>query len=567
MYKNIFKILLLLFVVTGCKKQDFVDANTDHLVLYGITPESQFLTGSKAIVANDFEYYYEIYRDIMPWLQLNTPTQGNQRNFTQASNPFSRYSNLFGRGGGIALYDVNQLIAKLPSPQKESYMQLGAFARILLDYSYFYVSDVYGSLPYTEAFQGRYTGVYTVPFNKQQDIFNLLEADLKAAISDIKNAPAGQVAINDYDQFYYGDASKWIKAANALRLRLAMRLMKQDATTASAIISDVLASPSVELMESNDDSWALKTTSGYASGGNWNPDGLRGTKALIDFMLKTNDPRLRIYYTKNSYSQQNFEIAKDTGFVSPGATFVNQRYVGSYASPDSAALPAIRARYYTTKTINKGSGTVVLDTLSNINPRLFQTAFAGGTGIQYFPLITYADYGFMRAELAATGAGAGDAKEWYEKAVTASIEYYGKMATDGQLVDYYLEGGNAPAVTAPTAAEISSYLQTPEVAFDESRALDLIASQSFLNFFKEPNEAWALVKRTGLPNNSTSLMLENLYYNGTLLTIPRRAPLDNPTTGSINYDNIMAAITEMQADPNYGSGPGDISGRVWWDKP
>jgi hypothetical protein len=119
----------------------------------------------------------------------------------------------------------------------------------------------------------------------------------------------------------------------------------------------------------------------------------------------------------------------------------------------------------------------------------------------------------------------------------------------------------------PTQSEIEAYLAQSGIKYDPAKALDQIASQSFLNFFKECSEAWALLKRTGMPNNSTVLKMENLYYNGTLLTIPRRASRQLPNTGDINYDYASAAFEEMEQDPNYGNGPGDISGRVWWDTP
>lgn len=559
-------IIITLAVFAGCKKQDFVDANIDPTVVYTIPPENEFLNGSKTIFANDFEAYYEVYRNIMPWLQLNTPLSGNSKNFTEAANPFSRYDNLFGRGGGAYLYDVNVLIGKLPDGvKKDAYKQLGAIARILLDFEYFYVSDIYGSIAYTHAFEGRYNSVYTVPFDNQQTIFSGLDADLKNAISEIKNAPSGQFDIGNYDQFYYGDVSKWIKAANALRLRIAMRLLKRDQATAEGIIKEVLASPASELMSDNDDSWTFKASSSLASGGNFNPDQLRASKAMVDFMLKTNDPRTRIFFTKNSYSKENFDLAKAQGLLGGSATFVDQRYVGSYASPDSASNPKITNQYYRTRTIAKGSSNLVLDTLSNINPRMFQTAFSGGNGVQYFPLITYADFLFMRAEIAARGIVTGNTEDFYTKAVTASIAYYGEMAVSHQLLDYYLESGAGKQVEAPTQDEINAYLSQPDVKFNAAKALDQIASQSFLNSFKECNEAWALVKRTGLPNNTTVLKLENLVYNGKMLSIPRRAPRTIPNVGDINYQNVTDAYNEMAQDPNYGSGPGDISGRVWWD--
>ena len=566
MFKNIIKISIASLLFWGCKKATFTEVNVDPNVAYTVNPESQFLNGSKSIFGNDFEAYYETYRDIMPWLQLTTPTAGNSKNFTASSNPFGRYDNLYGRGGGSQLHDVNVLISKLESPKKETYQQLGAIARILLDYESFYVSDIYGSIAYSEAFMGRASGVFTVPFDKQQDVFNAIDTDLKSAISDIKSAPSGQFSLGNYDQFYFGDVSKWIKAANGLRLRIAMRIMKVDNAKATSIIQEVVASSADEKMSDNSDGWTFHASSTFTSGGNWNPDGLRAPRALTDFMVDNSDPRLRVFFTKNAYSLENFNLAKAQGVIPASSTFVDQRYVGSFASPDVSAQPAIKAQYYTTKQISKGGSNLNLDTLSNINPRIFQAAFSGGTGSQYIPLVTYADWCFMLAELSDNGVVADDPETWYNKGITASIQYYSQMSQDGKFLDYYLENGQGTQVAPASQSEIEAYLSRPDVAFDPAKSLDQIASQSFINFYKEPNEAWALVKRTGMPNNTTTLMMEKLLYNGSELTIPRRAPRTLPPTTDINYENINAAFTEMQSNPDYGSGPSDISGRVWWDK-
>ena len=197
-----------------------------------------------------------------------------------------------------------------------------------------------------------------VPFDRQQDVFNAIDQDLKSAIQDIKSAPSGQFSIANYDQFYFGDVSKWIKAANALRLRMAMRMMKVDNAKATSIIQEVLSSPAAELMSANNDSWALKAPPSFTSGGNWNPDGLRAPKGLVSFMVNNADPRTRDFFTKNSYSQENFDLAKAQGVLSTGDVFANQRYVGSFASPDSSADAVIKVKYYTTKQIDKGSGKV-----------------------------------------------------------------------------------------------------------------------------------------------------------------------------------------------------------------
>jgi hypothetical protein len=64
-------------------------------------------------------------------------------------------------------------------------------------------------------------------------------------------------------------------------------------------------------------------------------------------------------------------------------------------------------------------------------------------------LITFADFEFMRAEIAARGIVPGGTEGFYSEGVAASINYYGKMATDGQILDYYAEPGVGMQVAAP----------------------------------------------------------------------------------------------------------------------
>ena len=116
-----------------------------------------------------------------------------------------------------------------------------------------------------------------------------------------------------------------------------------------------------------------------------------------------------------------------------------------------------------------------------------------------------------------------------------------------------------------TDDEIDDYLMEPEVAFNPATALDQIASQAYIHFFKQPAEGWALWKRTGLPNTNTVLALTDMRSSGASLDIPRRAPLPLLNTTSANYENQKAAYDRMSAIPGFGLGPTDAFGRVWWD--
>ena len=139
--------------------------------------------------------------------------------------------------------------------------------------------------------------------------------------------------------------------------------------------------------------------------------------------------------------------------------------------------------------------------------------------------------------------------------MTASIQWYDQIATEGELSNY----------TPLNADEITDYLAQPAVSFDESKAIEQIASQAYLHFFRQPAEGWAVWKRTGYPNPTSVLSLTDMKSNGASIPIPRRAPLPLLNESSINYQNQQAAYDEMAQDPGFGAGPADAFGRVWWD--
>jgi hypothetical protein len=81
-----------------------------------------------------------------------------------------------------------------------------------------------------------------------------------------------------------------------------------------------------------------------------------------------------------------------------------------------------------------------------------------------------------------------------------------------------------------------------------------------------PNEAWALIKRTGYPNSSGSILpLENLTLGAAPLQMPRRYVVSYPQLGDLNYNNDLNAINAELQLPGFGAA-NDISGKVWWDQ-
>lgn len=560
-----FKSKLILLAAVGflssCEKDAFVDVNKNPDALTEIPPQNQFLQATSQLHSQDFEAFYDMYRRIMPWMQYTTPTNGNQGSFTLNYDNFSnRYGRLY-NGVGDRLYDLEQLISKMGPEEQPRYTNMIQMARILKAYYAFYVSDIYGSIPYSEAFQGRYGGTLQPKYDTQQELFARLDTEIKTAVATLKQSPAvPQYSLDVYDQYFKGDATKWIKAANALRLRMAMRVQKADAAAGNAIINEVLAMPAADLMSSNADSWIFignATFTGDAAGGNWATDELRAPKPIVDFMWEKKDPRIDAFFTPNQYSQANINLLIADKKL-PAGTTEGRRYVGSFTSPDDSRQTANIQRYYTPKLITSNNTTV--DTLSFIQPRLFNAGRAdaagnAGTGFSYIPVITYAEFCFLRAELATKSIGTGTAKSWYEAGVKSSLAFYNEVGVGAKLTNY----------TPMTEAEVNAYLAQPGVAFDATKAMDQIASQSYLNFMRQPQEGWALWKRTGYPNEKSVVPLPRVTYLNVPLVIPRRSPITLPSSSDPNFANKKAAYDAMAAQPGFGDLT-NAQGRVWWDK-
>lgn len=547
-YLAAFAASLFLF---GCKKEAFVELNTNPNVLYSITPEEQFLNVAIQAHGSDFEQFYDNYRRIMFWTQQATANGGNGPVTLKTIGNFNyRYGNFYPTLGST-LTDVQTLISKLPAEDQAKYVQIGAIADIPKIYYAFYVSDIVGSLPYTEAFQARYGGTLTPKYETQQELFSLWDKRLKEVIGILKATPSTtQVNLGANDLYYHGDVALWAKAAAGLRMRMAMRLLKRDEATAKAILQEVVADAG-NLMTTNAEGWVFYADVSFTAGGNWDPTEFRAPKPTVDFMWNQMDPRLRLFYQKNNYTQANLNLAISKGVYPTGTTWNPRQYVGAPISPDAVAN--VKSWFVQKKVTDDLS----LDTVSYLQWRMFQPANNGGTGKSFFPLITYADELLMRAELAARGITTENAANLYYAGIENSIKFYDMAAANAQIADY----------VPVTDNEIMAYKNAPAIVYNPSKALEQIAIQEYINFYKQPNEAWALYKRTGMPNSSTALMNEDIMIDGSLYHIPRRAALAAPSSSDLNATNKEAALTEMMKDPNFGSAIDDVYGRVWWDVP
>lgn len=560
LYKTplVFFLLLSLF---SCSRSKFAGLNTDPDAVLTIDPKTELTPGELDMFQNDFEVFYDFIRNIKPWTQCYVPVTGNTATFLQTGGNIGQRWSIFYGGLGDNLEDVIHLIDNMPAAKAAQYQYLRAITLIPLAYYAFYVSDGFDRIPYKQAFKARYTTppLLTPEYDAQQSLFDTLDTQLKSAIAVLESNPTTtQVTLGNNDVFYNGDPTHWIKAANSLRLKMAMRLMKQDPAKLTAIANDVLAD-NIGLMTSTDDDWILYSTT-VGTGTNSNPllqTIYSGAHNTVGFMSKTADPRLRIFYQQSGINTQDiFDSAKAQGALPDTLTWDGQAYRGEYVSPAVTGDPTRGYWFQKLSFSYKGVAQSVYYPSVIQGGLTYYTYNSATGGTNMFPVITYADVCFMRAELKQRGLDNDpmNVQDLYNAGITASITNYDHWGKNTLLPNYTPLGPN----------EIADYLAQPGVAFDPTNALEQICDQEYLNYFVMPNECWALVKRTGYPSTAGNILrFEDVSTYGAM---PRRYPVTAPSLSDPNYVNETNAIDSMTAEPNFGQ-PTDITGRVWWDQP
>ena len=169
-----------------------------------------------------------------------------------------------------------------------------AIARIIKAHYVKLLTDAVGDIPYFNTLKGN-SGVVTVPYDKQQDIYKDLLKELKEAVAQFDN---GTTVLGDI--IYSGDVTQWKKYANSLRFLLALNMAKVDNATAKSEMQAALSDPAGVISSNNDNA-----TINYPGGNFPNPFynyyvltsrfDYAVSKTMTDQLANTSDPRLNVY--------------------------------------------------------------------------------------------------------------------------------------------------------------------------------------------------------------------------------------------------------------------------------
>ncbi|MES2179408.1 MAG: SusD/RagB family nutrient-binding outer membrane lipoprotein [Gemmatimonadota bacterium] len=377
-------------------------------------------------------------------------------------------------------------------------------ARVMQSWVFQNMSDMWGDIPYTEALQADKGGPLKPKYDTQKDIYYGLLKTLTEASASMK-AGTTDAGLGAADPIYKGDMSNWLRFSNGMRLRLALRMQKADASKAAAEMSAAIAAPG-----------GLMTTNAHNATLAWPGDGVydnpysgtfstrddhRVSKTLLDTMIALGDPRVKIYAQPTKADPTIYaglQNGLDNATVTP--FFNTTSRVGTIFYPGSTTYGTFGS------TAGKKTPSV---------------------------LMTAAEMEFILAEMVERGfAGAsGTAKSHYDAGVTLSITQWGG-----------------------TAAEAATYLAKAGVTYvPGATGVKQIGLQKWLSMFTQGTEAWSEFRRTGNP--VTIKMGPKAYPD--VPEIPRRI-LYPSNEQTVNADALNAAIARQGANTYIT--------RIWWDK-
>lgn len=385
MTKYIYGLLIAGLAVTGtsCKK-DLAGINKNPNAAENPQPD-YLLTATQKITSdlywgadNNFNSTLLI---IQHWAKIQY-TEPDRYIFSNSS-----FTSLWTTGYAQSITNLNTILQMPAEKANDNYKGV---AIILRSWIFQLLTDAYGNIPYKQA--GDIDKYLTPEYNTQKDVYFGLLDELKTAGASLNTSGA---AING-DIIYGGNIGRWKKLANALRLRIALRIADREPEKAREVIHEVLNDAGGLISSIEETARFVYTTPPQQNPvATWfdTRDDFRVGKTLVDKLYALNDPRLPIYANKPTDLSVTNYVGVPSGLTNSDANnlgFAKTSKPGSYFS--AATAPSV--------------------------------------------IISYAEVLFNRAEAAARGFTTENAEALYNQAIKASFNQYG--ITDATVINNYI---------------------------------------------------------------------------------------------------------------------------------
>lgn len=320
------------------------------------------------------------------------------------------------------------------------------------------IASMQGPLPYTQVQSGQ----YSVRYDNEETAWKAMMDDLDYSIdvlTSLMNTDSSFNELTTEDRIYQGDYKKWIKFANSLKLRIAIRISNAVPEYAKEKAEEAVAHP-YGVMDSNEyDAYDNITTTNYKNGlasvNSWGE--VRANACIVSFMNGYQDPRREAYFTKSSASG-------------------DYDYIG----------------------VRSGIQGITTDMFSTYSTVKVETKT---------PMLIFnaAEVAFLKAEGALKGwTMGGTAEEFYKEGIRLSFSEHGISGADTYIAnktnvpaDYVCPANSAYNYSNSCKLSVAWNTDSSEKAKEEN--LERILTQKMIANFPIGNETWADFRRTGYP--------------------------------------------------------------------
>lgn len=298
------KSLVILAIATmvlamSCKKSSYtnVNTNTNAPDPISIIP-SVMLSTVEGTLAYNQGGDFSRYTSLLTQQTSSTSRQaGAYYQYIFTSVDFdSPWGNLF-----TSVMENNHTLMQISDSKGDN--AYGGISRILMAYALQLAVDEWGSMPYSEAFQG--ASKLQPKYDNDKDLYDTIGNLLTTAIAKLNDPNPGLDAPGGEDVIYGGDLTKWIKFAHAIKARIYIHQSKGNVTMANNALAEIAMS-----FTSNADNAQYVFASTETAANPWYEFNEQRGDITFDAsplgvkMAAANDPRYLIY-TDPTFSDVN----------------------------------------------------------------------------------------------------------------------------------------------------------------------------------------------------------------------------------------------------------------------
>lgn len=397
--------------------------------------------------------------------------------------------------------------------------EIAAVATIVKVEAMHRVADAYGPIPYNNFGSGTLQNNYS----PLQDVYTKFFTELDEAIdllTTYAQANPNNTIFKPYDYIYEGKVASWIKFANTLRLRLAMRVVYANAGLAQAEAEKSVSNPFGVIASGNERAELHRS------------DKLSYYHALEEIAYSFNAGEARMSASMDVYMN---------GYTDP-------RRASYFTKADDGNYHGVRLGIITT-TWTPYTGAKI----SNLNMSVSSTPIVW---------MTAAESWFLRAEGALRGWNMGGiAQDLYNQGISMSFIENGLQASDATT--YAANNTATPIAFTDNSGQSGNNASAPGTITIRWNAADLFATnleriitQKWIALYPDGPEGWAEFRRTGFPK---LLPVVTNRSNGTISDKQiRRIPYPQ-TEYSNNAAGVQTGVAAL-GGPDGGGTP------LWWDK-